>query len=230
MRKFFVTLTLAAIAAIAAPAQVMTDAEVDSLSRAAATIMGYSVNRAVASLEGTGVIIDDEIFNKTIVDALEGTNTGFTLEPADKYVAGMVNRMNKIYADQQTAFADSMATVKKARILDGSVVLITEKKGRGPFATAQDSVQVNYTGRFSNGTIFDQTKDGPLTLSVKDLVKGFTLGLENMQAGGTYRLIIPSSMGYGEKGIPGVIPGNTTLDFTVTVLAIIPPTPTVTAE
>ena len=58
-------------------------------------------------------------------------------------------------------------------------------------------------------------------------MKGFTEGLENMQAGGTYRLVIPSSMAYGPQGVPGTIPGNSALDFTVTVLAIIPPTPTV---
>ena len=226
MRKYFATLLLAIFSIGAASAQVMTDAEVDSLSRAAATIMGYSVNKSVANLEGTGVIIDDKVFNKALFDALEGTNTGFTIETADKYIGRMVERMNQAYADQQTAFVDSMATVKKAKILEGGVVLITEKKGKGRLATAADSVKINYEGRLVNGTVFDHTTE-PAIFSAKDLATGSPDARANTPAGATYRLVIPSSMAYGPQGVPGTIPGNSALDFTVTVLAIIPPTPTV---
>ena len=43
-----------------------------------------------------------------------------------------------------------------------------------------------------------------------------------MRPGGRYRLVMPASLGYGTAGIPGVIPGNAALDFTVDLIEIIP--------
>ncbi|MDE5647858.1 MAG: FKBP-type peptidyl-prolyl cis-trans isomerase [Muribaculaceae bacterium] len=75
---------------------------------------------------------------------------------------------------------------------------------------------VSYEGRLSDGTVFDTTET-PIAMTVGTLVPGFNQGLMKMRPGGTYRLVIPAEMGYGREGIPGVIPGNAALDFTVTL-------------
>jgi FKBP-type peptidyl-prolyl cis-trans isomerase len=54
------------------------------------------------------------------------------------------------------------------------------------------------------------------------VIKGFAEGLKLMRLGGKYRVIIPSELAYGERGINGVVPGNAALDFTVTLDAIQP--------
>jgi peptidylprolyl isomerase len=41
-----------------------------------------------------------------------------------------------------------------------------------------------------------------------------------MRVGGTRRLVIGSSLGYGSDGFPPAIPGNATLVFTVTLLSV----------
>jgi len=41
-----------------------------------------------------------------------------------------------------------------------------------------------------------------------------------LRPGGVYRLAIPASLGYGAEGIPGAIPGNAALDFTVELIEI----------
>ncbi|MBP2691587.1 MAG: FKBP-type peptidyl-prolyl cis-trans isomerase, partial [Muribaculaceae bacterium] len=53
-------------------------------------------------------------------------------------------------------------------------------------------------------------------------VPGFTEGLKMMRPGGRYQVIIPASLGYGERGVPGAIPPNAALDFTVDLLQVIP--------
>ena len=208
------------VSSVSVQAQEMTSTEVDSLSRAAATIMADGVNRSLASLQGTVVDVDEAIFNAALIKGLNGEDTGFTLQTADEFIGRMVKRMNQAYAGQQTAFVDSVASLPGARRLAGGVILVTEKEGTGASPVASDRVKVNYQGRLSNGVVFDDTKGEPVTFDVNRLVPGFTEGLENMKTGGKYRLVIPAAMGYGENGIQGVIPGNSALDFTVELIAI----------
>ena len=42
-----------------------------------------------------------------------------------------------------------------------------------------------------------------------------------MKPGGEYRLFIPASLGYGDRGAAGVIPPGAALDFTVKLLDVL---------
>jgi hypothetical protein len=50
------------------------------------------------------------------------------------------------------------------------------------------------------------------------LINGLFYGVEGMSVGGTRRLKISPQLGYGEKGVPGVIPPNSVLNAEVTIL------------
>jgi len=53
----------------------------------------------------------------------------------------------------------------------------------------------------------------------RSLVNGLFYGVEGMQVGGTRRLEIAPHLGYGERGVPGVIPPNAVLTAEITILA-----------
>jgi FKBP-type peptidyl-prolyl cis-trans isomerase len=66
--------------------------------------------------------------------------------------------------------------------------------------------------------------DGKQPLSVSPLgqanvIMGWNQGLIGLKVGGTRRLIIPPSLGYGNQA-RGSIPANSTLIFDVTVVSI----------
>jgi FKBP-type peptidyl-prolyl cis-trans isomerase len=42
-----------------------------------------------------------------------------------------------------------------------------------------------------------------------------------MRVGGTRRLIVPPSLGYGSRGVPGTIPPDATLTFDIQLLGIV---------
>lgn len=96
-------------------------------------------------------------------------------------------------------------------------------KGTGAIPKATDTVKANYIGTLIDGQEFDNSykRDQPLSIPVSGVIRGWTEALEMMPVGSTWKLYIPSELGYGDRGAGGVIPGGATLIFTIELLEIV---------
>ena len=95
--------------------------------------------------------------------------------------------------------------------------------GTGPSPKVGNTVLVDYTGRFTNGKIFDTSvgkQPFQFVLGRGQVIKGWDEGVGSMKVGGKRKLILPSNLAYGAQGYPGVIPPNSTLTFVVELLKI----------
>jgi FKBP-type peptidyl-prolyl cis-trans isomerase len=90
--------------------------------------------------------------------------------------------------------------------------------GTGSPITTDSTIVANYTGKLLNGTIFDRAVAGSeATFTLNSLVKGWRQGVPLIKQGGSIRLIVPSSLGYGLDGSSPAIPAFSVLDFDITV-------------
>ena len=96
-------------------------------------------------------------------------------------------------------------------------------EGNGPMPQATDQVEVHYTGKLIDGTVFDSSVERgvPATFGVTQVIPGWVEALQLMKAGSKWRLHIPSQLAYGPNGAGGVIGPNATLIFDVELLKVL---------
>jgi FKBP-type peptidyl-prolyl cis-trans isomerase len=91
-------------------------------------------------------------------------------------------------------------------------------------AQAGKKITVHYTGSLTDGKVFDssETRKAPLafTLGAGQVIPGWEKGVDGMKVGERRRLTIPSSLGYGDKGVGNIIPPNATLIFEIELLNV----------
>jgi len=104
------------------------------------------------------------------------------------------------------------------------LIFIETKKGSGEKPKSGDKVQVHYTGYLLDGTKFDSSVDRgtpfEFDLGQGRVIKGWDEGIGMLNVGGKATLIIPSVIGYGDRGAGGIIGPYSTLKFDVELLGI----------
>ena len=96
------------------------------------------------------------------------------------------------------------------------------KNGKGKSPKAKDKVVVHYTGKLVNGREFDSShkRGTPAGFKVNAVIRGWSEALQMMNQGAKWELFIPPELGYGKKGVPGVIPPDAVLIFEVELIKI----------
>ena len=96
------------------------------------------------------------------------------------------------------------------------------RPGKGAKPKSTDEVKVNYHGWLDGGKVFDSSykRKEPISFPLDGVIKGWTEGMQLVGEGGMIELEIPAKLGYGDDGVPGVIPKGAKLHFLVELLKV----------
>ena len=103
------------------------------------------------------------------------------------------------------------------------LIIVHVKQGDGAQPKADDKVKVHYTGKLTDGTVFDSSvqRGEPAVFPLNGVIKCWTEGVGLMKVGGKAKLTCPSDIAYGDQGSPPKIKPGATLVFDVELLEIV---------
>ena len=191
----------------------------------------YAVGMNVAqSMKNQGV---DHINGALLVSAMEdvfgGKQTKLTEEMANENLQSTIQAYMKKKADAAREKEQGFFTENKKRpgviaLPNGLQYEVVKSGNGGSKPKAVDTVKVNYRGTLTDGTEFDNSykRGEPAEFPLNGVIRGWTEILQLMSVGDSWKVYIPSELGYGERGAGGAIPGNATLIFEIELLDIKP--------
>lgn len=219
-------------AAPAAPAAAFTDAQI-------VEELGWFYGKKMG--------LDELGFTKSELDALVkgmlaaagGKDTPYDMEKIGPMVDQYMQKKQDAYMTKlkEKALAENMAFFtklkenKNVQELPSGLRYEIVQQGTGPFPKAEDNVKVHYKGTLVDGSVFDSSieRNEPVTFALKEVIPGWTEGIQKVNKGGKIKLYVPPHLAYGDSPRPG-IPPSSTLIFEVELLEINPPAAPAPAE
>lgn len=200
----------------------------DKLSYALGMSMGHN-------FKGSGIkAINADDFAAGVAAVYDGTKPAMSYDEAKRIVQDFFTNLEKeMQAEAAKAGAENLKigeaflseNAKREGVTTTASGLQYEviRKGAGDRPAASDRVEVHYTGKLIDGTVFDSSVERgvPATFGVTQVIPGWVEALQMMREGDKWRLYIPSTLAYGENGAGGVIGPNMTLIFDVELLRVI---------
>lgn len=97
------------------------------------------------------------------------------------------------------------------------------KEGTGRQPKASDTVRCHYEGTLIDGTIFDSSyrRNQPAEFGLRQVIAGWTEGVQLMKEGSIFKFYIPYNLAYGERGAGADIPPYAALIFTVELIKVL---------
>ena len=121
------------------------------------------------------------------------------------------------------ALASASAIAGKPETTASGLIYESLKYGSGAQPTAESRVEVHYRGTLTDGKEFDSSykRGQTATFPLNRVIPCWTEGVQTMKVGGKAKLLCPSNLAYGSRGVPGTIPPDASLVFEIELLDIL---------
>lgn len=138
------------------------------------------------------------------------------------YMQAVVDKKTeKVKAEGKQYLAENK-TKEGVKVTASGLQYKVMREGKGKSPRAEDQVTVHYTGKLTDGTVFDSSveRGEPATFGVSQVIPGWTEALQLMKEGDKWILYVPQELAYGERGAGNQIPPYATLIFEVELVKV----------
>lgn len=181
--------------------------------------LGHFIGR---NLKAPGIEFDLDSMIKGLRDGAAGKPAPMSDEEYEKAMTQLQEKAFHSLADKNLEAANSFmqtnATTKDViEIEPGKLQYVILEQGTGPTVPEHGTPQINYTGKYIDGTVFGSSDSagGPITIPIDQTIPGFTKGIAGMKEGEKRRLFVHPDLGYGKAG---QLPPNSMLIFDIEVI------------
>jgi len=198
----------------------------DKLSYSIGINMGSYLNGVRGDLDYDRVLLG-------LQNGFDGSKSLLTMEEMQKVQKEFAQKMKvkqeaqlKAMQEKNKKAGDEYLAKNKARkgviVTDSGLQYEVVKEGTGAKPKVEDTVKVHYKGSKIDGSVFDDSnkRGEPAVFGVTQVIPGWTEVLQLMKEGASYRVVIPSTLAYGEQGAPPMIEPNSVLVFDVDLISI----------
>lgn len=200
----------------------------DKLSYALGMSMGHN-------FKGSGINeLNVQDFANGVAAVYDGVQPEMTYEEAKQTVQEFFTKMQEEMEAEAAKAGEANKQIGEAFLAENAKregIKVTESglqyevlsEGNGATPVASDKVEVHYTGKLIDETVFDSSVERgvPAMFGVTQVISGWVEALQLMKEGDKWRLYIPSDLAYGPQGAGGIIGPNCTLIFDVELLRVI---------
>ncbi len=201
--------------------------EKDSVSYAMGVAFGADV-KGYLEQSGLDTTLDVTIILKAISQSVNDT-ASISEEDAialiQKFQTKQTEERGKVSKEVGEKFLADNATKPNVITTESGLQYVVLEEGTGDAPTIMDQVKVHYTGKLTNGTVFDSSieRGEPVTFYLRQVIPGWTEMLQLMKPGGEVKAFIPGNLAYGPNGGPqgsGIGP-NEVLIFDIRLIDVI---------
>ena len=199
--------------------------------------LSYALGHNIAhQLIGMGLkeSLNIEDYAAAIADVLEGRQPKMSHEEAHAVLEHFFNELEERQQAEaaergKNARAEGEAFLKENARRAGITVTASGlqyevvKEGTGRQPKASDTVRCHYEGTLIDGTVFDSSyrRGVPAEFGLRQVIAGWTEGVQLMKEGSIFKFYIPYRLAYGEHGAGADIPPYAALIFTVELIEVL---------
>ena len=200
------------------------DYDIDSVSNSLAIFISSSLKENFSKIPCG---FNPQLFTRGFFDAFNEEkdslmSTETAMKCVEKYANELKEKQMAETAMKNKQFIDNYKQGKGINSTEDGILYRTIVEGNGKKPKATNTVKVHYTGRLTDGTVFDSSEQRgkPAEFALNQVIPGWTEILQLMPIGSKWEVVIPPELGYGSKGA-GSIPPNSVLVFVIELIDIV---------
>lgn len=195
--------------------------------------LGHNIGHQLIGM-GLKESLNVEDYAAAIADVLQGRQPKMSHEEVhevlEHYFAELEERQQAEAAERGKAAKSEGETFLKENAQKAGIIVTPSglqyevvKDGTGRQPKASDTVRCHYEGTLIDGTVFDSSyrRGMPAEFGLRQVIAGWTEGVQLMKEGSVFKFYIPYNLAYGEHGAGADIPPYAALIFVVELIKVL---------